>query len=196
MFRNGNPKLENARGFYAKSVDFCGVLERDMTQLYLLAFLLTANHKDAERCFALTAARAPEAQNVFKEWAQIWVKRTLITNAIAVVSPASAKGPETRDLWNIGEFTLGGNGEIDGVTRLEPLDRFVFVMSVLERYSDWECSLLLGRSVKEVVEARERAVRALPALNACVGSSPAVIKGVEQSRNNSKLEALLTVAAS
>jgi len=44
---------------------------------------------------------------------------------------------------------------------LQPLDRFVFVMSVLEGYADRECSALLGCTPAEVVEARIRALQAI-----------------------------------
>jgi hypothetical protein len=43
---------------------------------------------------------------------------------------------------------------IDTVTKLSPFERFVFVMSVLERYSHWDCSLLLGCSMNKVAQAR------------------------------------------
>jgi DNA-directed RNA polymerase specialized sigma24 family protein len=195
MFGNGKSKVENTRDDYAKSVDFCKVLERDMTQLYLLAFLLTGNHQDAEQCFALTVAEIPKMQNIFKEWAQAWVKRSLITNAIAIVYPAPVKSNKTQELRNIYDFSLGRNPEIETVSRLEPLERFVFVMSVLERYSDWECSLLLGRDVKEVIKARERAVRALPTLDASAGPYAAVGEGVRRT-TNSEVETLLTARAS
>jgi hypothetical protein len=36
-------------------------------------------------------------------------------------------------------------------------ERFVYVMSVLERYSDLDCSVLLGCARREVVGARIRA---------------------------------------
>jgi hypothetical protein len=42
---------------------------------------------------------------------------------------------------------------------LAPLERFVFVMSVLERYSDRECSLLLYCMVKDVIDARSRSLQ-------------------------------------
>jgi hypothetical protein len=32
-------------------------------------------------------------------------------------------------------------------------------MSILERYSIWDCSLLLGCSMKKVIQARMRALR-------------------------------------
>jgi glyoxylase-like metal-dependent hydrolase (beta-lactamase superfamily II) len=55
---------------------------------------------------------------------------------------------------------------IDAVTKLAPLERFVLVMSILERYSAWDCSLLLGCSIKNVAVARMRALRRLPERNA------------------------------
>jgi hypothetical protein len=41
--------------------DFCNVFVKDMKPLYLLAFLLTANHQDAEQCFATALQAASEA---------------------------------------------------------------------------------------------------------------------------------------
>ena len=57
-----------------------------MKPLYLLAFLLTANHKQAERCFASTLEEAFKEQAVFKEWARSWVKHGLIENAIEILT--------------------------------------------------------------------------------------------------------------
>ena len=45
--------------------------------------------------------------------------------------------------------------------RLEDYERFVFVMSVLEHYSEHDCALLLGSSVAEVREAHTRALNDL-----------------------------------
>ena len=84
-------KRLNFRADYAKHADFCEVFQRDMKPLYLLAFLLTVNHKQAERCFASTLEEAFKEQAVFKEWERSWVKRSLIENAIEIVSPASAR---------------------------------------------------------------------------------------------------------
>jgi DNA-directed RNA polymerase specialized sigma24 family protein len=75
------------------------------------------------------------------------------------VSPASTRSGGNRDLWNRGQEQTSGDNEIDAVTQLAPLERFVFVMSILERYSIWDCSLLLGCSMKKVVQARMRALR-------------------------------------
>src|ERR1700721_1750894 len=47
------------------------------------------------------------------------------------------------------------------ILRLEHCERFVFVMSVLEKYSDQDCSVLLGCSRQDVGETRMRALRHL-----------------------------------
>jgi hypothetical protein len=44
------------------------------------------------------------------------------------------------------------------ILRLEHFERFVFVMSVLERYSDQDCSVLLGCSRQDAGETRMRAL--------------------------------------
>jgi hypothetical protein len=100
MFRPEKSKIPNFRADYAKHADFCEVFQRDMNPLYLLAFLLTANHKEAEKCFALTVEKAFKESAVFKEWARSRVKRSLIENAIDIVSPTSARIGEKRDLWS------------------------------------------------------------------------------------------------
>ncbi len=46
---------------------------------------------------------------------------------------------------------------MNSVLNLGDFERFVFVMSALEHYSEHDCALLLGCSVREVREARGRA---------------------------------------
>ncbi len=47
------------------------------------------------------------------------------------------------------------------MSRLVKTERFVFVMSVLEAYSDQECSLLLGCLRRDVADARIVAIKDL-----------------------------------
>lgn len=147
---------------YAKRSDFCDALEQDMKLLYLLAFLLTCNHKEAEQCFTSTVEAVFQDKAVFKEWVPSWIKRSLIKNAVRMVSPAAPGRSGIRNLW-AAQGASPEHSEIDAVTRLAPLERFVFVMSVLEGYSPWECSLLLGCDIKAVARARRRALANLPA---------------------------------
>jgi len=159
-------KIVDFRADWASATDFCKIFENDMEHLYLLAFLMTANHENAEQCFTATVNAAFKEQTVFKAWAASWVSRTLIKNAIQIASLASARGIEKRDTWSLDENGALGDNEIDAVTRLAPVERFVFVMSILERYSDRECSLLLGCSLDRVAQTRLRALRGLPASDA------------------------------
>src|SRR5882724_10337605 len=98
MFGNEKPGTANLQEDYALHSDFCEVFEKSMQSLYLLAFLLTANHKEAEQCFVSTVEETFKGQAVFKGWVRSWVKRCLIKNAIQIVFPASARSAK-RDLW-------------------------------------------------------------------------------------------------
>jgi len=166
VFRSNKQKIANFRAGYAKHADFCDVFRNDAKPLYLLAFLLTANHQESERCFVRTVEEVFQGPAVFKEWARSWIKRRLIENAIEIVSPASVRNARKRDFWGAGQQETQKECEIDTVTRLDPFERFVFVMSILERYSNWDCSLLLGCTVNKVAGTRMTALRRLPDLAA------------------------------
>jgi len=163
MFRSDKPEVGTFRADYAQAADFYQVLQRDIKPLYLLVFLLTANHRQAEQCFASTVENLFQGQFAFKEFTRSWIKRCMIRNAIGIVCPASASSGEQRDLWSPRQQTSHRDGEINSVTQLAPLERFVFVMSILERYSVWECSLLLNCGTKKAAQAQLRALRRLTA---------------------------------
>jgi hypothetical protein len=91
-------------------------------------------------------------------------KAKAIENAIKIVSPALAGNGQRRELWSAGQREAQRECEIDSVTKLAAFERFVFVMSILERYSNWDCALLLGCNVNQVAEARLDALRRLPDL--------------------------------
>ncbi len=50
MFRTDKPEVGSFRDDYAKHANFCEVLQEEMKPLYLVMFLLTASHKQAEQC--------------------------------------------------------------------------------------------------------------------------------------------------
>src|SRR5216684_5987968 len=162
MLRFRKPEIAAFRADYAMSADFCAVFEKDMKPLYLLAFLLTANHKEAEQCFASTVEEAFKKQAVFKEWARTWVKRKLIENAIAIVSPVSARTGEKQELWKARSHETATEGAIDAVTTLAPLERFVFVMSILERHSNWDCAFLPWCHIKKGTPRGRKGFAPLP----------------------------------
>ena len=75
---------------------------------------------------------------------------TIIQNAIRMFAPH-------KDRAAIAEPAEAGYA-IGNVLRLEDFERFVFVMSVLEQYTDHDCSVLLGCSRRDIAETRMRAL--------------------------------------
>ncbi len=144
---------------YATSANFCRIFEKDMNALYLLSFLLTADREKAERCFVSGLEDSVDAGPVFKEWARSWARRAIIQNAVRLINPQPAEGNgRSRSSAHQSEtICIAERPEIAAVLGLAAFERFVYVMSVLERYSDQDCSVLLNCSRRDVVAARTRA---------------------------------------
>jgi hypothetical protein len=144
---------------YATREDFCRVFNENMNDLYQLAYLLTGDHEKAQECFVIGLEDSVKANNVFKDWARSWAKRVIIKNAIHALQPQPADSGSSLPPSVISErsklrIIRDGHLEIDSLLALEDFDRVVFVMTVLERYSDHESALLIGCSVEEVQAAR------------------------------------------
>ena len=154
MLAVGKERSAEPNARYATCPDYCRIFHDDMSPLYLLAFLLTTNHARAEQCYVESMENVFEGNPVFKEWARSWIRRNVIQSAIRMVFCESTQ-PQDRDAWNESPLRC----VIDTVTQLAPLMRFAFVMSVLERYSDRECSRLLNCTVQDVIDARLQALR-------------------------------------
>jgi len=165
MYRYGPNGTLNAN--HAVWGDFCDAFVKDMKPLYLLAFLRTANHRDAEQCFT-TALEAASEATVFREWVRSWIRRTLIKVAIRRVLRRPSDNSETRDSW----WDSGAGTSLLKVAQLGSLERFVFIIVVLERYSIKECSLLLDCTERAVVTASLHALKNLSA-NCAIPVSPA-----------------------
>jgi hypothetical protein len=150
---------------YASSADFCRIFDQDMNDLYLLSFLLTADREKAEQCFVSGLEDAVEGNPVFQEWARSWARRAIIQNAVRAINPRPVERGGSSRSTSVDNHDKAlppqQQVEIAGVLALEPFDRFVYVMTVLERYSDHECSLLLSCARREVLAARTRALQQL-----------------------------------
>ena len=150
---------------YASCEDFCRVFNEDMNGVYHLAFLLTADREQAEQCFVSGLDNAVKGNPVFKEWARSWARRAVILNAMRLVNPRPAGGngrgrSSSDSINNNGNAPPGRQqAEFAPVLGLEPFERFVYVITVLERYSDQECSVLLGCTRRDVLAARPRALQ-------------------------------------
>jgi DNA-directed RNA polymerase specialized sigma24 family protein len=155
----GNRKIRSQQPSpYATSRDFCRIFESDMNRLYLLSFLLTGDRVMAEQCFVGGLHIAQEGNHVFKDWAESWARRTIISNAIRMIRPRATSGNTSGAPERSAGKTATEPAEIAEIVGLPAFERFVFVMSVLERHTDQECSLLLGCTRGEVTAARSRAL--------------------------------------
>ena len=161
---------------YAMPADFCQVFDDHLDSLYALALLLTEDHHTAERCFVEGLEDCLQGNPVFCEWAQSWAKRTVIKNAIRMISPLPN---ETETATASHESPFSGTGSpAAAIARLRPFDRFVYVLSVLEKYPDRECAILLNCAVEEVVNARIRALRRLASSGSRKGPAETVLTRV------------------
>lgn len=158
MFRSSN-MIKRTITTYATRSDFCRVFRDDMNGLYLLSLLLAGDRDLAEQCFVGGLRMSGESNPVFKEWAASWARRTIILNAIRMIRPRRADPARPSASINGAVHDVIRRPEFADIVALPAFERFVFVMSVLECYSDHECTLLLGCTRREVMEARERALR-------------------------------------
>ena len=146
---------------YATSVEFCELFRREMKSLYLLCLLLTAKHENAEECFVSSFDECLEGNSVFKEWAHSWAKRMIVKNAIQMIAPRLCTDKDAvadpSDVCCGVQGTQAAHRAMVEILALHDFERFVFVLSVLERYSDRDCAFLLGCTQHEVFEARAKA---------------------------------------
>ena len=145
---------------YASREEFCWIFVKDLGNLYLLSLLLTGDHPTAEDCFLHGFEDTLKGLPVFKERAQTWARRTIIQRAIQMVRPRPTNG-SVSSTTSSGSMSpaLRHPAEIANVFELPQFERFVFVISVLERYSCHECALLLACSRGDVLVARTGALQ-------------------------------------
>lgn len=153
---------------YATTADFCRIFAEDMKSLYFLSLVLTADPQKAESCLVSGLEDCATGNQVFGEWARSWARRVVIKNAVRMITPdpeRTRRFPYTRAAKEVRPWTIGGTRpapvEISAVLGLADFERFAFVMSVLERYSDQDCALLLGCTRESLVTARVNALQQL-----------------------------------
>jgi hypothetical protein len=151
---------------YASRKDFCRIFTEELVGLYQLSFVLTRDPQKAEQCFIGGLEDCVARNSVFRDTARSSAKRAIVQNAIRELKPRPSLSnlpPLAANFPDIDQLLSGpvNHSEIDAVFRLEDYERFVFVMCVLEQYSQHVCALLLGCSVREVREAHTRALNDL-----------------------------------
>jgi hypothetical protein len=147
------------RATYPTVTDFFKTFNEEMHRLYLLAFLLTADHDKAEQCLVSAMGECEEGIGVFMDWARSWARSAVLRHAIQMISPA----PEHADCVPLISLersaTPAENNPFEAILLLDAFERFVFVMSILEEQSDEECAILLRCSRRDVMMARVLALK-------------------------------------
>ncbi len=69
-----------------------------------------------------------------------WARRTIIQNAVRVIKPHPVEEHAPSSFDSDSTTLAVEQVETAAVLQLEPFERLVYVMSVLERYSDLDCS--------------------------------------------------------
>lgn len=141
--------------------DFCKLFNDHLEHLYTLSLLLTADHHKAEQCFVAGLEDCLQGNPVSRDWAQSWATHAVIKNAIRTMSPSRDDTKTTTENYDVAEPASELDATAAGITKLPLFDRFVYVISVLEKYSDRECSVLLDCTVEEIAGARTRALQRL-----------------------------------
>jgi DNA-directed RNA polymerase specialized sigma24 family protein len=143
---------------YATSGDFHRIFKEEEDALYRLSFLLTADHEKARQCFVSGLEDSVKGNPVFKEWARSWARRTIIQNAVRLINPRPVEESAPPSVNSGTETVSVEHVEVGAILELGPFERFVFVMSVVEHYSEHECVILLSCSRRDVIAARSRAI--------------------------------------
>ena len=128
--------IKQATNSYATQADFRRVFQEEMNRLYLLSFVLTGERDLAEQCFVGGLRISSESNPVFKEWATSWARRAIILNAIRMVRPRLGDRQRSSVSPKITGPKVISHPEIANIIALPPFKRFVFVMSVLECYTE------------------------------------------------------------
>ena len=139
--------------------DFFKTFDEEMHSLYLLWFLLTADHDRAEQCLVSAMAECVEGIGTFMGWASSWTRAAVLKHAIQMIQPA----PEHTDYVSFTSLkrspTPPENNPFAAILLLDAFERFVFVMSILEELSDEECAIFLRCSRRDVMMARLLALK-------------------------------------
>ncbi|MEG9435710.1 hypothetical protein JAO29_05980 [Edaphobacter sp. HDX4] len=134
-----------------------------VNSLFLLSFLVAADRRVADRCFFKALDEYVEAPGGFLEWAKEHGRRAVLRQAIKIIEPASQQAYSWAFRGSARPLVLTARRPFASITFLNPFERFVFVMSVIEGISEKECAVLLNCSGQDVAIGRELAEKLIAA---------------------------------
>jgi hypothetical protein len=152
---------------YATAADLFKTFTEEMHSLYLLSLLLTADNDKAEQCFVSAMGECLEEIGAFMEWTRSRARRAILKYAIRMIMPVPAHADSLSSIGLKPPATSAGNNPLAAVLVLDPFERFVFVISVLEGRSEQDCAILLRSSRRDIMIARVLALKRLADSDAC-----------------------------
>jgi hypothetical protein len=149
---------ENATPYVTVS-DLLRTFNEEMHSLYLLSFLLTADHDKADKCLVSAMGECVEGNGELMGWPLSWTRGAVLRHAIQMIKPA----PEHTDYVSFISLkrsaTPAESKPFASILLLDTFERFVFVMSILEEQSDEDCAILLRCSRRDIMMARVLALK-------------------------------------
>ncbi len=156
---------------YPTVTDFVEAFNDEVHSLYLLSFLLTANHDKAEQCLVPAIGECMERIDVFMDCARSGTRRAVMEHAIRMIRPA----PGHNGYASLNSLERESS-PFAAILLLDAFDRFVFVLSILEGQSDQECATLLRCSRRDVMIARVLALTCLASTDPAYAQAGASIR--------------------
>jgi hypothetical protein len=184
--------------------DIRKLFNENAQSLYLLSFLLCANHEKAEKCLVEGLDDYVGRDCAFEQWAHSWSRCIIVRNALRIVAPKpGSRGPTPGTSRSLDDLSFQRpwfpGDPFAGVLALRDFDRFVYVLSVLEGCTDQNCAVLLGVSQRELRNTRAcalqhvadfesrmaaRNIHALDEQSDEAASQPSVPRGVNDNESN------------
>jgi len=145
---------------YATAADLFKTFTEEMHSLHLLSLLLTADNDKAEQCFVSAMGECLEEIGVLMEWTRSRARRAILKYAIRMIMPVPAHA-DSLSLVGLKPKATAGTNPLAQILALDPFERFVFVISVLEGRSEQDCAILLRSSRRDIMIARVLALKRL-----------------------------------
>jgi len=146
---------------YATAADLFKTFTEEMHSLYLLSLLLTADNDKAEQCFVSAIGECLEEIGAFMEWTRSRARRAILKHAIQMIMPVPEHAESLSSIGLKPPAASAGNNPLAAIRALDPFERFVFVISVLEGRSEQDCAILLRSSRRDIMIARLLALKRL-----------------------------------
>ncbi|HTV15349.1 MAG TPA: sigma-70 region 4 domain-containing protein [Acidobacteriaceae bacterium] len=151
-------EIDCSRPVVTIAAEFADSWIDEVSKLYLLSFLLTADKALAEQCFSGAMDEyVGSSALVASDWVWGHGKAAVVRRAVQLIRPV----PKSVHCWSFADgrrpLLSAAHQPFSAITLLGAFERFVFVLSVLEGYSVEECATMLDCSVAAVVSSRDLA---------------------------------------